>query len=110
MIEIIILNYLGEKLDYPVLMEEPEEELQRYVLIEKTGGRIENYIHHATLAIQSYAESKHEAAILNEQVKDVMNMAAVMDSIGSSKLNSDYEFTDTTKKQYRYQAVYDLVY
>ena len=33
-----------------------------------------------------------------------------LDSISKSKLNSDYNFTDTTKKQYRYQAVYDLVY
>ena len=28
----------------------------------------------------------------------------------SSKLNSDYNFTDTTKKSYRYQAIYDLVF
>lgn len=110
MIEEIIMDYLNEKLDYPVLMEEPEERLQRYVVIEKTGGGLENYIHNATLAIQSYAESKYEAAVLNEQVKNAMDMAIVLDSIGESKLNSDYEFTDTTKKQYRYQAVYDLVY
>lgn len=110
MIEITILNYLEKQLGYPVLLEEPEEQLQRFIVIEKTGGGTENYLNHATLAVQSYAESKYEAAVLNEQVKNAMNMATELDSVGSLKLNSDYEFTDTTKKQYRYQAVYDLVY
>ena len=30
--------------------------------------------------------------------------------IGRSQLNSDYNFTDTTTKGYRYQAVFDLIY
>ena len=30
--------------------------------------------------------------------------------VASCRLNSDYNFTDTTKKQYRYQAVFDIVY
>ena len=30
--------------------------------------------------------------------------------IAACRLNSDYNFTDTAKKKYRYQAVFDLVY
>lgn len=30
--------------------------------------------------------------------------------ISKAKLNSDYNYTDTTTKSYRYQAVYDLVF
>ena len=33
-----------------------------------------------------------------------------LDAVSASRLNSDYNFTDTTTKRYRYQAVYDLVY
>jgi len=31
-----------------------------------------------------------------------------LNEIGKVKLNSDYNFTDTVTKQYRYQAVYDI--
>ena len=30
--------------------------------------------------------------------------------IASVRLNSDYNYTDTTTKQYRYQAVFDIVH
>ena len=31
-------------------------------------------------------------------------------NIFKSSLNSDYNFTDTSTKKYRYQAVYDIYY
>ena len=39
-------------------------------------------------------------------------MAAITErpEVGSCELNSDYNYTDGTKKEYRYQAVFDLVY
>lgn len=109
-IEEIVRNYLNEELDVPVYMEKPEEKIESYVLIEKTGGSEENYICFATIAIQSYAESLYNAASLNEEVKKAMNNIIVLNEIGSSKLNSDYNYTDTTKKKYRYQAVFNLTY
>ena len=33
-----------------------------------------------------------------------------MDDISKCQLNSDYNYTDTTRKKYRYQAVYDMVH
>lgn len=32
------------------------------------------------------------------------------DEISRVKLNSDYNFTDTQKKKYRYQAIYEITY
>lgn len=110
MIEKIVLDYLNNVLDVPVYMEMPEAQPQEFVLIEKTGGSEENLILSATIALQSYADSLYSAAVLNEKVKKAMNKIIVLDSISKSKLNTDYNFTDTTKKKYRYQAVYDLVY
>lgn len=52
----------------------------------------------------------YDAARLNERVKAAMDSAAELDAVSASRLNSDYNFTDTTTKRYRYQAVYDLVY
>lgn len=110
MIEKVILDYLGSTLTVPVYPENPDKVPVRYVLIEKTGGSKENFVHSDTFAIQSYAESLFEACNLNEEVKKAMDNIIVLDSIGKAKLNTDYNFTDTAKKKYRYQAVYDLTY
>lgn len=110
MIEKTVLDYLNRNLKYPVYMEQPEESLKRYVLIEKTGGSRENFINHATFAIQSYAESLFYAAQLNEEVKQVMDSMPASENIASARYNADYNFTDTTKKEYRYQCVYDITY
>ena len=110
MIEVIVLNYLMGNLDVPVFAEEQTDNYDSYVVVEKTGGTIENFISSATLVIQSYANTLYEAALLNEEVKKAMLNIVSLDSISKSKLNSDYNFTDTTKKKYRYQAVFDLVF
>ena len=110
MIEKIVLDYLSENLNVPAYMEMPERQPERFVLIEKTGGSVEDFVHSATLALQSYAESMYEAAALNEEVKKAMDNIIILDSVSKSQLNTGYNFTDTTKKKYRYQAVYDLVY
>lgn len=110
MIEKIVLDYLNETLSVPVYLEKPTTPISEYIIIEKTGSGIENYIRSATIAIQSYADSLFYAAELNEKVKVAMDNIIVLDDVSKSELNSDYNFTDTTKKEYRYQAVYDLVH
>lgn len=110
MIEKIVLDYLNNTLRVSAFMEKPAKPPEKYVLLEKTGGSSENCIKSATFALQSYADSLFDAAILNEEVKTAMGNIIVLNEVMSSKLNSDYNYTDTTKKQYRYQAVYDLFY
>ena len=110
MIEVIIKNYLAEKLSVPVVLEVPADPPKSFVLLEKAGSSREEHIDRAMLAIQSHAPSMYEAARLNERVKAAMDSAAELDAVSASRLNSDYNFTDTTTKRYRYQAVYDLVY
>lgn len=110
MIEKIVRDYLKEVLDVPVYMEMPEKQSGEYVLVGKTGSSSENFIESATITLQSYADSLYAAAALNERVKEKMNQIVRLDSISKAKLNTDYNFTDTAKKKYRYQAVYDLFF
>lgn len=110
MIEKIILDFLNESLEVPVLMEKTEEQIEEYVLIEKTGSSEDNFISSATIAIQSYSSTLYKAAVLNKKVKIAMRELVSIPKISKVKLNTDYNFTDTTKKQYRYQAVYDITY
>lgn len=110
MIEQIILDYLSARLGVPVYMEVPPTPPPSFVVLEKTGGGRTDCISRATLAVQSYAPTLLEAARLNEAVKAAMDDAIDLDEVSRSALNSDYNFTDTASKRYRYQAVYDVVY
>lgn len=108
MIEKIILDYLTEKLQVSVSLE--DEPLTKYVLISRTGGGEDDLINSGTIAIQSYGESLYEAVTLNEEVKNAMAKIKELSTISRCKLNTDYNYTDTQTKKYRYQAVYDIVY
>lgn len=110
MIEILINDYLNKSLSTPSFLENPKNTLERYILLERTSGSETNQIKTATFAIQSYAESMFEAAKLNEEVKQAMKEIIYHEDISKSKLNSDYNFTDTETKEYRYQAVFDVWY
>lgn len=110
MIEKIVLDYLNESLGVSAFMEYPTENLESFVVVEKTGSRKVNHVNYATIAVQSIAKSLESAAILNEEVKETMESIVALDSIGSIALNSDYNFTNAQTKQYRYQSVFDLVF
>ena len=106
MIELILYEYLEEVLEEPVYMQRPETAPTRYVLLEKTGSSEKNHIKSAVFAFQSYAETLYEAAALNERVKEAVKGSMQLDEISSVQLNSDYNFTDVSGKQYRYQALF----
>lgn len=108
MLEVVILNHLKTKLSAPVHLEKPEPTLPEYVLFEKTSGGRTNMLSSSTFAFQSYSSSIYGAASLNEEVKQAVDSLIELDDIAGVKLNSDYNFTDTTTKKYRYQAVYDI--
>lgn len=45
-----------------------------------------------------------------EEVKRVIENMIELDEIRSIRLNNDYNFTDTTTKEYRYQAIFEINY
>lgn len=110
MIEKIILDYLSEKLDVRVALSNQGKIPAKCVLFEKVGSGKKNYIKSSTFAFQSYAETLYEACELNERVKEAVESMIELSEIGRVQLNSDYNFTDTQTKHYRYQAVYDIVH
>lgn len=110
MIEKTILDYLTSNLSVPVYMEIPDSPPEKFVIVDKTGSGRNERINNAIIAIQSYAGTMYEAASLNETVKTAMDSIAELDSVCKSSLNSDYNFTDTVSKKYRYQAVFDVVF
>ena len=104
MIELIIKNYLDDNLDVPVFLEKTGDIKGEYVIFEKTGSSDKT----STFAFQSYSDSMYESARLNEKVKDAVKSMITLHEISKVKINSDYNFTDTRTKKYRYQAVFDI--
>lgn len=110
MIEVLVLNYLRDSIGIPAYTEKEPDMPEEYFLIEKTGSGEENYIKQATLAIKSYSTSLYKAALLNEKLKAAMKKIIELDDISRCSLNSDYPYSDTSRKQYRYQAVFDITH
>lgn len=110
MIELIILEHLKSRLAEPVSLEKPSKQTGSYVVFEKTSSGKTNHLPTATIAFQSYADTLYNAAELNEKVKNAVESLIELDEIRGLDLNSDYNFTDITTKEYRYQAVYDIRY
>ena len=104
-----LLDYLGEALSVGVYMESPEERTN-YVLLDQTGSSRNDHIVTTTIAVQSYAPSLYEAMVLNESVKSAMEGFAQLANVTRVELDTDYNFTNTTTKQYRWQAVYNITH
>jgi len=109
MIEKTILDYLNDN-GIMTYMERPPQPPEEYVLLEKTSSSTKDMITTSTFAIQSYASTLYKASLLNEQVKEIMNRADTLVDVSSSSLNTDYNYTNTAAKQYRYQAVYEITH
>ena len=109
MIAVTLLDYLNTALDVPVYMEAPEQ-TSNYVLIDQTASSRTNHIITTTFALQSYGDSLYDAMLLNGEVEDAMVGFAELDEITRVELETDYNFTDTTTKQYRWQAVYSITH
>lgn len=109
MIEKTILEYLNARLDVPAYMEVPAKRIPAsYVIIEKTGSSKNDYLYTSMMTFKSCAPSLYRAAELNEAVKAAMDDAVTLPEVTRSQLNSDYNYTNTATKTYRYQAVYDI--
>lgn len=119
MIESIIRSYLEGALGgVPVFLEMPEipsdsyEELpDEFVLIERVAGGQTEHIDTASLAVKSYSlSSLYNSAALDRQVRKAMEGFTTLDSVSACRLASNYNFTDTSTKRYRYQSVFDVIY
>jgi hypothetical protein len=118
MIEQTIYEYLKSEFEgsgVDVFMQVPDQNpapdyRAPFIVIEKTGSSVENWIAESTFAIQSYAATLFDAASLSEHVVKTMFGAIAMDDITRVELNSEYNFTDTETRRPRYQAVFDITH
>ena len=106
-----LLDFLNddETLATPAYMEVPKE-LNDFILLDQTGSEETNHITTTTIAVQSYGATLWDAMVLNEKVKAAMKRFVRLDNVTRVELETDYNFTNTTTKQYRWQAVYNITH
>lgn len=110
-IEAIIIDYLQNKLQTDnVHGEIPDSPAGEFFVVDKTGSTTVDHIFTSTVAIQSYGNTKAEAAESNEKMKRAMEGIVELDEIGGCYLETDYNYTNIARKQYRYQAVYQITH
>ena len=110
MIEQTVIDFLGDFV--PTYAEAPQTPPADgvYCVVEKTGGGGDAGLRDATLAVQCYAPTLAGAAQLSENVIAWMRGLSALPGVSRCALNTSYNFTDGRKKQYRYQAVFAVVY
>ena len=109
--EQFFINYLNQNLDgVQASGDEPQPAPERFVTVEQVGGGEENLITRADIAVQSWAPTRAEAAALNQTVIATMKRSVEESEISKCHLDTTYNFTDTTKKRPRYQAVFEVVF
>jgi hypothetical protein len=104
-----LIDFLGDELPFYVGVVAPRE-TAGYVLLDQTGSRNYNHITTTTIAIQSYGATLLDAINMNEQVKEAMEKLTELNEVSAVRLDTDYNFTNTATKQYRWQAVYEITH
>lgn len=105
-----ILDYLSDELTEPCYCEEPDAPPSSYVLLDQKGQSKTEHIYYTRLAFNSIAPTMYEAAELAERVIAAVESAIELDSVCKIELNSNYNFTDTSSKRYRYQTLFDITH
>lgn len=80
------------------------------VVVEKVGESVTNHLRHARLAVQSYGDTLLHAAERNEAVLSALESLTESPAVSACRVETSYNFTDETRKRYRYQAVVHVTY
>lgn len=109
MIELTIKQYLEDKLKIPVVFEIASDfTKKKFVLIEKLGSNNQDKLYRSSYAFKVYDESLYKTMVLSNIVKSKIEEMIELADFAKIKIDTDYNFTDTETKKYRYQIVVDI--
>lgn len=108
MLEVTIKQFLETRVNVPVYLEVPADAAKEYYAIERVGGSEDEKIFHSSVTIESVGKSLYSAALMDENLYNIMCDLPTMPDVSSINLNSHYNATDTERKQYKYKALFDI--
>ena len=113
MIEKLIVDHLNEGLEgikaHSLI---PAKRKAPFVVVERTGGSIENHIRIGLFVADCYGSSLLEAAELCESVIELMLQLPEEHGgeVSAVRVNSHYNDTDTELHEYKYGALFEVTY
>lgn len=112
LIEQIVKEYLntvfaGEGV--PVYLETPKTLPKKFIVFTLIDRGKENRINEVTLEFMSYADSKFEAASLDETLREAMEEIVTYPDI-SCRFGGGNDNPDNTLKKHRYRCYFNLYY
>ena len=110
-IESLIINHLNTGLvgvEAHSLI--PNHRPDSFVVVERTGGNIENHIKYGMFVTDCYGKTPLDAAELCETVISLMESLVEHDEVSSVRLNSHYNDTDTALHEFKYGALFEITY
>lgn len=110
LIEQTVIEYLQGELNInEVYPEIPNPIPEKFVVLRVIDRRYTDKINSVTVELLSYAPSKYEAAVLDENVREAMNDIIKLDNI-SCRFGGGNDNPDTTLKIPRYRCYFNLFY
>lgn len=110
MIEKILYEFLKDN-DIDASAQGAGQVVEDDVRIEKIGMSADDHLCTSDIVIQCYGRSIYKAAELSKKVRELLlYKLPEHKDIAGVKLNSEYNFTDTAAKRYRYQSVYHITH
>lgn len=111
MIEVALRTYLEENLDgIPVVMEQPKNPPDKFVLMRLVDGGQINHIDAATFFVDVRADNLYAAAELKEKVKKILFSATELNGITHSSIGGERANTDSANHVYMYELTYNFYY
>ena len=112
MIEVRIKEYLDtafENTGVSVYLETPDTLPEKFIVFQVIDRGKDNLIDAVTIEFSSFANSKYEAALLDEKLRGIIEDLHEGSDI-TFRLGGGSDETDTSLKKYRYRCFYNLYY
>lgn len=110
MIETTVKNYLDSVLEgIPVYLEVPKPMPEKFIVFQMIDGGVDDLINEVTFEFRSFANTKYDAALVDEALRDAMGLMNEGTDI-TCKIGGRNDDQDSVLKKYRYRCYYNLYY
>lgn len=103
---------LGKETSYKVYAQVPSTRDDSFVTIERTGGTIDAFADSPTFAVQAWAPTKADAAVIAGTLARVIDDWPLSDpAVADARVESLYDFADPDSRSQRFQlTVHAVIY
>lgn len=107
-VERVVAQRLMGATGIKAVLEVPEERPDEFISVEMTGGTGDRFIRQASLAVQSWAQTRQRAAEIARLVEQATPCLTEEPNIFRAVANGTYRWPDPDSRQARYQTNVEL--